>query len=118
MARTRNHDGSRTSIERRRSERRSVHGRASVLCSGRSFEAEAVDISESGVCLTSPVALYPGTSCRLTMEVHPAPLMRICVSGSVCFCIEQRGQYRVGVHCSESADLVAAVRRGEAHQIG
>lgn len=100
--------------ERRAGQRRSVRGRASVLCSSdRSFDADTVDISEGGVCLTSPVALQPGTLCRLNIEIHPTPVIHVSVSGRVCFCVEQHDQYRVGFQCSETPELAAAVYRRE-----
>lgn len=89
--------------ERRVNPRQAVNGRASVSCyPGLTFDAETVDISEGGICLTSPVALEPGTPCQLEVEIHPEPVTHISVSGRVCFCIEQAGHYRVGVQCSIS----------------
>jgi hypothetical protein len=115
MGRQSSEGGSSAPIERRVSHRRSVLGRASVSCHPESaFDADAVDISEGGVCLTSPVALQPGTLCQLKLEIHPAPVTHVCVSGRVCFCIEQSGHYRVGVQCSETPEFAAAVRRREA----
>lgn len=100
--------------ERRAKCRLYVQGRARVLLlPARVFDAEMVDISEGGVCLTSPVELAPGTWCHLRIEMPPTPAVQLSVSGHVCFCIEHHGVYRVGVHCSESDSLVAAVRDRE-----
>jgi hypothetical protein len=95
--------------ERRARPRLYVQGRARVLLPpARAFDAEMVDISEGGVCLTSPVELAPGTWCHLRIEI-PATAAQLSVSGHVCFCIEQHGSYRVGVHCTASDGLLAAV---------
>lgn len=103
--------------ERRAKRRVYVQGRARVLLlPARAFDAEMVDISEGGVCLTSPIELAPGTWCHLRIEMPPAPAVRLSVSGHVCFCIEQHGVYRVGVHCADSDSLVAAVRDRESVQ--
>ena len=100
--------------ERRTQGRLYVQGRARVLLMpARVFDAEMVDISEGGVCLTSPVEPAPGTWCHLRIEMPPAPAVQLSVSGHVCFCIEQHGVYRVGVHCADSESLVAAVRDRE-----
>src|SRR5687768_388999 len=112
-------NGSSTDDQQPRAERRMQHrlyaqGRARVLLTpARSFDAEMVDISEAGVCMTSPIELAPGTWCHLRIEMLPAPAAQLSVSGRVCFCIEQHGVYRVGVHCSDSERLVAAVRDRE-----
>lgn len=100
--------------ERRAKRRLYVQGRARVLLMpARAFDAEMVDISEGGVCLTSPVELAIGTWCHLRIEMPPEPSAQLSVSGHVCFCIEQHGVYRVGVHCTDSDSLVAAVRDRE-----
>jgi hypothetical protein len=100
--------------ERPARRRHYVQGRARVLLPpARSFDAEMVDISEGGVCLTSPVEVAIGTWCDLRIEMPPRPAAQILVSGYVCFCVEQHGAYRVGVHvgvhCADSDSLVAAV---------
>jgi len=84
-----------------------------LLPPARSFNADTVDISEGGVCLTSPIALTPGTWCDLRIHVPASPDPDISVSGHVCFCIESHGAYRVGVHCVESKALTDAVRQHE-----
>ena len=97
--------------ERRAQRRVYVQGRARLLLTpARTFNVEMVDISEGGVCMTSPVELAPGTWCHLRIEMPPTPAAQLSVSGHVCFCIEQHGAYRVGVHCTDSDSLVAAVR--------
>ena len=96
--------------ERRSKQRFHVQGRARVLLRpARVFDVEMVDISAAGVCLTSPVELRPGTWCHLRIEM-PAPEANLSVSGQVCFCIEQHGAFRVGVHCPHSPELEGAVR--------
>ena len=78
--------GSSPPIERRDSHRLSVFGRASVSCYPEpAFNAEAVDISEHGVCLTSPVALTPGTLCELAVEICPAPVSALPLEGVCVF---------------------------------
>ena len=105
------HDQDSTKSERRAHRRLYVQGRALVLLPpARSFRAETVDISEGGVCLTSPVGLTPGTWCHLRIHVPTASTPELSLSGHVCFCIEFHGVYRVGVHCSESESLIDAVR--------
>jgi hypothetical protein len=102
------------SAERRASDRVHVRGRARVLLApSRAFDAEMVDISEGGVCLTSPFELTLGTWCHLFLDMPAAPATQLSVSGHVCFCIEQHGVYRVGVHCADSQRLLAAVRARE-----
>ncbi len=101
-------DGS--SSERRSSRRHYIRARALVDAPDGSFQAEAVDVSISGVCLTSPVALQPGTYCRLQVELYGNTSPTIAVAGRVCFCIEDHGQFRVGVHCADADKLVAAVQ--------
>lgn len=97
--------------ERRARRRLYVQARAVVLLPQElSLEVETVEISEEGVCLTSPIELVPGTWCRLRIQLLPASATEISVSGRVCFCIEQRGVYRIGIHCAESHGLVAAFR--------
>ena len=107
--------GDQPPISERRAQRRLyVQGRARLLLPpARSFNVEMVDISEGGVCMTSPVELAPGTWCHLRIEMPPTPAAPLSVSGHVCFCIEQHGVYRVGVHCADSDSLVAAVRKRE-----
>jgi hypothetical protein len=98
--------------ERRAHQRYHLQGRARVLARpARVFDVEMVDISAAGVCLTSPVELRPGTWCHLRIEL-PSPRTNLSVSGQVCFCIEQHGAFRVGVHCPNSSDLEDAVRGG------
>jgi hypothetical protein len=103
--------------ERRAQRRLYVQGRARwLLAPACTFNVEMVDISEGGVCLTSPVELAPGTWCHLRIEMPPTPAAQLSVSGHVCFCIEQDGAYRVGVHCIDSDRLVAAARDRESAQ--
>lgn len=110
-------DQNSTGDERRSHRRLYVNGRALVLLPpARSFKAETVDISESGVCLTSPVELTPGTWCHLRIHMPAASDPDISVSGHVCFCIEYHGAYRVGVHCVESEVLTDAVRQHDSRK--
>ena len=115
-------NGSPTDDQQPRGEKRAqrrvyVQGRARVLAApAMSFDAELVDISEGGVCMTSPVELALGTWCHLHIEMPQASAAQLSVAGQVCFCIEQHGVYRVGVHCADSDSLVAAVRDRESDQ--
>ena len=80
-----------------------------LLRPARVFDVDMIDISEAGVCLTSPVELAPGTWCHLRIEM-PSAGTDLSVSGQVCFCIERHGAFRVGVHCPHSESLAAAAR--------
>src|SRR5690349_4046938 len=105
------HDQNPAKGDRRSHQRHYVRGRAVVLLPpARSFKAEAVDISEGGVCLTSPVEVTPGTWCHLRINLLASTGPDISISGQVCFCVEFNGVYRVGVHCLEAQALVDAVR--------
>lgn len=100
--------------ERRASRRLPVRGDARVLLTpARTFVAEAVDISESGVCLTSPIELAAGAWCHLQIRIPSLPGPEISVSGQVCFCIGHHGAYRVGVHCAQAESLAEAVERAK-----
>lgn len=93
-------------FERRAVLRSLIRGRASVAIEcQRSFRAATIDISEAGICLTAPVALEPGTVCRLDVEIEQPLLTQFTVNGRVCFCIGERGHYRVGFHCPALALL-------------
>jgi hypothetical protein len=104
--------------ERRGSQRLHAPGRARVLLRpARVVDVDMIDISEAGVCLTSPVELAPGTWCHLRIELSPSGT-DLSVSGQVCFCIERQGAFRVGVHCPHSESLAAAVRGIRPHARG
>lgn len=89
------------SSERRSAHRTYVRGRASVEVEHqRSFQADMIDVSDAGVCLTAPIALEPGTLCRLEIDVE-RPQRHLSLTGRVCFCVEDHGGYRVGFHCPD-----------------
>jgi hypothetical protein len=98
--------------DRRRNPRASMKGRASVLIAGGgAIEGETVDISDSGVCLTLPTALQLGDLYRLNLEMRTEPQTEVTIVGRVCFCIQQSGGYRVGVHCSDLDTICSLARR-------
>lgn len=84
-----------------------------LLRPARSLKVEALDISEAGVCLTSPVELPPGTWCHVRILLPANRTAEVSIVGHVCFCIERQGAYRIGIHCAESDSLLAAVRHCE-----
>ena len=66
----------------------------------RELRAEAVDISAHGVCLTLPRALEVGTTCWLDLEIPAlAPGGFFSVEARVCFCLQGKDGYRIGLNC-------------------
>jgi PilZ domain-containing protein len=87
--------------ERRSAQRAYARGRASVAVGHQlSFQADMIDVSEAGVCLTAPMAIEPGTLCRLEIDVEQ-PRRHFTLTGRVCFCVSDREHYRVGFHCPD-----------------
>jgi PilZ domain-containing protein len=80
-----------------------------LLLPARVVDVDMIDISEAGVCMTSPVELAPGTWCHLRIEM-PVVGTDFSLSGQVCFCIERQGAFRIGVHCPHSESLAAVMR--------
>jgi hypothetical protein len=86
--------------DRRKQRRLPVRGDALVRTQRRELRAEAVDISAHGVCLTLPQALEVGTTCLLDLEIPSlAPAGFLSVEARVCFCLQGREGYRIGLNC-------------------
>lgn len=64
------------------------------------MHADAVDISAHGVCLTLPRALEVGSTCQLDLEVFGAEKRSLSVAARVCFCLQSKDGYRIGLNCS------------------
>ncbi|HMN43752.1 MAG TPA: PilZ domain-containing protein [Povalibacter sp.] len=89
--------------ERRGQARLPVRGFAVVQ--GRRGQAQAVDISASGVCLSLSYPLKVGETYRLDLEIHGEPPRVRSVLARVCFCLASNGTYRIGFNCA-LADFV------------
>ena len=77
-----------------------IRGDALVRIQRRELRAEAVDISTHGVCLTLPRALEVGTTCSLDLEIPSlAPGGLFSVEARVCFCLQGKDGYRIGLNC-------------------
>jgi hypothetical protein len=96
--------------ERRRQERLPIRGSAIVRIHRREIYADAVDISADGVCLTLPHALEVGSTCQLELQVQGASKHSTPLVARVCFCLQCKDGYRVGLNCSleEFVDTFAA----------
>lgn len=73
-------------------------GVARVEASGHAMQGDAVDISAHGVCLTLPRPLEVGSSCRLDLELPRAQKRTTSVVACVCFCLQTKSGYRVGLN--------------------
>lgn len=86
--------------ERRKQPRLPIRGDALVRIQRRELRAEAVDISAHGVCLTLPRAVDVGTTCWLDLEIPSlAPGGFFSVEARVCFCLQGKDGYRIGLNC-------------------
>ena len=95
------------SADRRKQRRLPIRGDALVRMQRRELRAEAVDISAHGVCLTLPRPLEVGASCQLDLEIPALGQGGILsVEARVCFCLEGRDGYRIGLNC-DLDELVA-----------
>lgn len=86
--------------ERRRQQRLPIRGSAIVRIQRRKIQADTVDISAHGVCLTLPRALEAGSTCQLDLQVPGASKRSTSVVARVCFCLQGKNGYRVGLNCS------------------
>jgi PilZ domain len=91
--------------ERRRDERAVVRGVAIVRNRRGGLLAETADISAHGVCLTLSHALEVGSTHRLDLEIRTEEIRRTKVLGRVCFCLQGKNGYRVGLNCELSEFL-------------
>jgi hypothetical protein len=91
--------------ERRARPRIPVVGSAEVKTRLGTLVGEAVDVSAAGVCLTIPQPLLAGELCSLELRIENEPPIETSIVGRVCFCIEQRAGYRIGVNCPMSDSL-------------
>jgi hypothetical protein len=62
--------------------------------------AQAVDISEVGVCATLPSAVEVGRCCRLDLEIDEGGKRSKTVVARVCFCLKRNAGFRVGFSCA------------------
>jgi PilZ domain len=93
-------DPSTLAAERRGGERRVVQGIAIVRSRRGATLAEAVDISDEGVCLTLSHPLDVGAKYLLDLELRGQPARSTSIVARVCFCLASNGGYRVGLNCS------------------
>jgi hypothetical protein len=91
--------------ERRRDEGAIVRGVAIVRNRRGGLLAETADISAHGVCLTLSHALEVGSTHRLDLEIRTEEIRRTKVLGRVCFCLQGKNGYRVGLNCELSEFL-------------
>jgi hypothetical protein len=104
--------------ERRERARMPVKGAAEVRTLHGTLVGEAVDISAAGVCLTLPEPLQTGALCNVDLRIDAEPgaegesVIETSIVGRVCFCIEQRAGFRVGVNCALS-DCLERMTRGQ-----
>lgn len=92
--------------DRRRQQRLPTRGTALVKFQRQELQADTVDISPHGVCLTLPRALEVGSSCELDLEIFGAAQRRTSVVARVCFCLQGKDGYRIGLNC-DLDELVA-----------
>ena len=92
--------------ERRSQQRLPIRGTALVRIQRRALRAETVDISPHGVCLTLPHGLEVGSACELDLEIFGTPQRRTSVAARVCFCLQGKDGYRIGLNC-DLEDFVA-----------
>lgn len=71
---------------------------ADLKIESRHLTAEAVDISEHGVCLTLTQPVEVGTKCQLNLTIERDIERR--VFARVCFCLPTTHGFRVGLNCS------------------
>ena len=88
------------SSERRIQQRLPARGVAHVKIKRRSVRAETVDISAHGVCLTLPQPLEVGSSYELDLVIEGEEERRTSVVARVCFCLQGKNGFRVGLNCS------------------
>jgi hypothetical protein len=93
--------------ERRRQQRLPIRGTALVRIQRRELRAETVDMSPHGVCLTLPRALEVGSACELQLEILGAAKRITTVMARVCFCLQGKEGYRIGLNC-ELEDFIDA----------
>ena len=86
--------------DRRRQQRLLTRGTALVRFQRQELRAETVDISPHGVCLTLPRALEVGSSCELDLEIFGTAKRRTSVAARVCFCLQGKDGYRIGLNCA------------------
>ena len=86
--------------ERRARGRLPVRGFAVVRSGRGAMLAETVDISEQGVCLTLAEALDVGATYRVDLEIQGDQTRSTSVVARVCFCLQGKDGYRVGLNCS------------------
>jgi hypothetical protein len=86
--------------DRRKQQRLLTRGTALVKFQRHELLADTVDISQHGVCLTLPRALEVGSTCELDLEILGAGQRRTSVVARVCFCLQGKDGYRIGLNCA------------------
>jgi hypothetical protein len=86
--------------DRRRQPRLLTRGTALVKFQRHELLADTVDISAHGVCLTLPRALEVGSTCELDLEILGTQQRRTSVVARVCFCLQGKDGYRIGLNCA------------------
>lgn len=86
--------------DRRRQQRLLTRGTALVKFQRHELRADTVDISQHGVCLTLPRALEVGSTCELDLEILGTAQRRTSVVARVCFCLQAKDGYRIGLNCT------------------
>lgn len=86
--------------DRRKQQRLLTRGTALVRFQRHELRADTVDISQHGVCLTLPRALEVGSTCELDLEILGADQRRTSVVARVCFCLQGKDGYRIGLNCA------------------
>jgi c-di-GMP-binding flagellar brake protein YcgR len=87
--------------DRRISPRKVVSLRARVvLPDNTTLDGQAVDLSRTGIGLSSPRMLQPGQECKLLVDLSACgEEIELNIGGRVCYCREQAaGKYRAGLH--------------------
>ena len=86
--------------ERRISPRKVVSLRARVvLPDDTTLDGHAVDLSRTGIGLASPRMLQAGQDCQLLIDLAACgEEIELKLAGRVCYCREQAGKFRAGLH--------------------
>jgi hypothetical protein len=87
--------------ERRISPRKVVSLRARVVLPDNTMlDGHAVDLSRTGIGLSSPRMLQSGQECRLLIDLSACGEdLELKLGGRVCYCREQSaGEFRAGLH--------------------
>jgi hypothetical protein len=86
--------------EKRISPRKVVSLRARVVLPDDTIlDGHAVDLSRTGIGLTAPRMLQTGHECKLLIDLSACgEEIELKLAGRVCYCREQAGNFRAGLH--------------------